>query len=160
MELDEAIKSIQETINFVEDNMPPELPSGVDPVFERRYVPIHVHPGDLEALRALVAAAEAGRWRPIETAPKGEEVLIAYWRWRNSMSPGSVVVQSAMQTEYHGPGIWSWVVSDNKHGPFPIRGWSNGDMIGWRPIVASLLSETAPPQRAPHPSRLAAPEPR
>lgn len=105
----------------------------------------------IDDLKLVVAAAEAGRWRPIETAPKGEEVLIAYWRWRNSTSPGSVVVQSAMQTEYHGPGIWSWVVSDNKHGPFPIRGWSNGDMIGWRPIVEPLLSETAPPQRAPRP---------
>lgn len=82
-------------------------------------------------------AQPAQGWRPIETAPNGQEVLIAYWRWRNSMSPGTIIVQSAMRTEIHGPGIWSWVVSDNKHGPFPIRGWSDGDIIGWMPLPSA-----------------------
>lgn len=86
----------------------------------------------LEYLREAVAEERA--WQPIETAPAGQEVLIAYWRWRNSMLPGSIIVQSARRTELHGPGIWSWVVSDNKHGPFPIRRYSAGDILGWRPL--------------------------
>lgn len=82
-------------------------------------------------------AAEPVAWQPIETAPREQEVLIAYWRWRSSMSPGSIIVQSARQVEYHGSEIWSWVVEDNKHGPFPIRGWCDGDMIGWQPLPAA-----------------------
>lgn len=89
------------------------------------------------AIDSLASVPPADGWRTMDSAPKGEEVLIAYWRWRNSMSPGSIVVQSATLTEFHGPGIWSWVVSDNKHGPFPIRGWSDGDMLGWMPLPAS-----------------------
>jgi hypothetical protein len=77
----------------------------------------------------------------MDSAPKDQEVLIAYWRWRNSMSPGSVMIQSASLTEHHGPNIWSWVVSDNKHGPFPIRGWSDGDILGWRPLPAAPIPE-------------------
>jgi hypothetical protein len=75
-----------------------------------------------------------GEWQDISTAPTNTEVLIAYWRWRNSVSPGSKVVQSAMKTELHGEGIWSWVVNDNKFGPYPIRGYSDGDMLGWMPL--------------------------
>lgn len=86
--------------------------------------------------RAALAGSGSG-WRAIETAPNDQEVLIAYWRWRNSVSPGTIVVQSAMRTEFHGPGIWSWVVSDNKHGPFPIRGWCDGDIVGWMPLPAA-----------------------
>jgi hypothetical protein len=99
-------------------------------------------------ITAALAEAEregmrrAAQWRPIETAPKDEEVLIAYWRWRNSMSPGSVVVQSARQTEFHGDGVWSWVVSDNKHGPCPIRGWSEGDIIGWMPLPTPPVNQS------------------
>lgn len=90
-----------------------------------------------KATAALGAAGEPVAWQPIETAPREQEVLIAYWRWRSSMSPGSIIVQSARQVEYHGSEIWSWVVEDNKHGPFPIRGWCDGDMIGWQPLPAA-----------------------
>jgi len=88
---------------------------------------------DVSALSST-PVREMDGWQPIETAPKDQEVLIAYWRWRNSMSPGTIVVQSASLTEHHGKGIWSWVVSDNKHGPFPIRGWCDGDLLGWQPL--------------------------
>lgn len=96
----------------------------------------HFKVADFRAARAALSGSGSG-WRAIETAPNEQEVLIAYWRWRNSMSPGTIVVQSAMRTEFHGPGIWSWVVSDNKHGPFPIRGWCDGDIVGWQPLPAA-----------------------
>lgn len=101
-----------------------------------------------DALEAALAAPPKAQpvqgWQTMDSAPKDEEVLIAYWRWRNSVSTGSIVVQSASQTQFHGDDIWSWVVSDNKHGPFPIRGWSDGDMIGWMPLPAGPSSkETA-----------------
>lgn len=96
------------------------------------------------ALAAVPKAQPVQGWQTMDSAPKDEEVLIAYWRWRNSVSTGSIVVQSASQTQFHGDDIWSWVVSDNKHGPFPIRGWSDGDMIGWMPLPAGPSSkETA-----------------
>lgn len=95
-------------------------------------------PDNIRRLLEHIAELEARtEWRDIESAPKDEEVLVAYWRWRNSMSPGSVVVQSAMLTEHHGKGIWSWVVSDNKHGPFPLRGYCEGDLIGWLPLPSA-----------------------
>lgn len=114
MKIEEAIETMRETLNFVEDNMPPELPSGVDPVFERRYVPIHMHPGDLEALRALVAAAEAGRWRPIteeDPAPHGVPVLLCSppcithpdgWEYEAGLASGGRRFQGGSTMWFHG----------------------------------------------------------
>ena len=67
MELDEAITNANDTAAYLE-----RLKEGVGGILDAE----HVVPF-AQTLRALVAAAEAERWRPIETAPKdGTEILI------------------------------------------------------------------------------------
>jgi hypothetical protein len=128
--VDAAAKHLRETMQACKKLTPWET---APKVTKKKWLALAA--GTLEA-----ALSEPEGWQDMESAPRDTEVVIAYWLWRNSISPGSAVVQSARLTEFHGKGIWSWVVSDNKHGPFPIRGWCAGDILGWRPLPAAPIA--------------------
>lgn len=61
-----AVAQWDEILQFVDDNMPIELPEGVgDPIFPpTRYVSILVTAEDAAALRALVKAVKGQEWQP------------------------------------------------------------------------------------------------
>jgi len=35
------------------------------------------------------------------------------------------------------PENGAWCVDDNKHGPYPLRGWCDGDITHWMPLPAA-----------------------
>ena len=79
-------------------------------------------------------------WRPIDTAPRdGARVLVDFGRI-------GVHAVSCRDPEDHGV----WHVDDRKHGPFPLRGYRDEDILGWQPLP--------PSQYQPHLQR-PAPEP-
>jgi hypothetical protein len=84
---------------------------------------------DPEAVTAAEAAdvmADARRWQPISTAPKETEVLVWF-------GP-AVGVKSAVCTELHGAGIWSWCVTDGKFDPHPVRRYCAPYPTHWMPL--------------------------
>lgn len=87
----------------------------------------------LEARAALSAAAKpVEQWRPIETAPKdGTDVLVH--------AAGSTYAVSWCE-EAEG-----WVVDDNKHGPYRLRG---SYPTHWMPLPSAPGAEQAKPVQA------------
>ncbi len=68
-------------------------------------------------------------WQPIDTAPKdGTEVLVYFG--------GRVGVKSAAWTG-SSSGLTIWCVDDEKHGPFPVRGYSEPYPTHWMPLPAA-----------------------
>lgn len=71
-------------------------------------------------------------WQSIETAPKDETRILVYFGERLGVR------------EVHWTCLWSddvetnggWHVDDRKHGPFPLRGYSDGDDTHWMPLPA------------------------
>ena len=69
------------------------------------------------------------KWQPIDTVPKdGRDILIHF------KSVG--IRQVSWCDEYGDPsGEYAlWRVDDNKHGPYPLRGYCDGDETGWMPL--------------------------
>lgn len=76
------------------------------------------------------------KWQPIETAPRdGTEILIAF--------EGIGVRQVSWQDPYGDNNDYAiWCVSDNKNGPYPLRGYSEGDELGWMPLPPPPKGDT------------------
>ena len=73
-------------------------------------------------------AREISGWQPIETAPKdGTEILVAFRRHG---------VKSVQWGTPEGMDNPIWCVDDHKLGPFPMRGVSTRDELGWMPLPA------------------------
>jgi hypothetical protein len=63
-------------------------------------------------------------WQPIKTAPKnGTQILVFFKGWG--------VKQVFWDDPHGGGGIWC--VDDNKHGPYPLRGYRDGEDTYWMP---------------------------
>lgn len=76
---------------------------------------------------------EFGKWLPIETAPKdGRLVLVSF---------GSKGVRAvSWDTPFHDVAdedTGLWCVDDDKHGPYPLRGYSHNTPTApthWQPL--------------------------
>lgn len=92
----------------------------------------NAHEYDLcvRAVRAALADPVLRGWRTIESAPRdGTEILVAF------KSVG--VRQVSWQDPYDDSNEYAiWCVDDNKHGPYPLRGYSEGDDTAWMPLPA------------------------
>ena len=75
-----------------------------------------------------VSASQLGdEWRPMDTAPMdGTRILVDF---------GDTGVHAVAWEE--AKGIEIWAVDDRKHGPFPLRGYSTSDILGWIPLPVS-----------------------
>ena len=77
-----------------------------------------------------IRAWEASKWRPISEAPKdGTEVLVWF-------GPG-LGAKSVMWTDsnFNSAGQYAhWHVDDNKHGPYPLRGYATEDATRFQPL--------------------------
>lgn len=71
-------------------------------------------------------------WKPIESAPKdGTHILVFFNR------PHLGVKEVAWDNPHYSevtPENGIWCVDDNKHGPYPLRGYSKGDDTHWMPL--------------------------
>ena len=90
----------------------------------------------LAALHELRAYRKEG-WQPIETAKdqsvlpwNGESVLIC-----TNHNWGDRVHKAKWTDEIHGEGIFGWAVDDCKHGPYPLRGYTQ--VTHWMPLQAA-----------------------
>jgi hypothetical protein len=100
--------------------------------------PLGANPSPLLArIIQLQAEAEALRkdaeWQPIETAPKdGTEILVSF----NGLGVKCVAWTTRWDdpTDEHA----HWHIDDNKNDPHPLRGYSEGDELGWKPLPQSL----------------------
>lgn len=70
-----------------------------------------------------------GTWYPIESAPKdGTRILVSF---------GIMGVREVTWTEPVSSDWETWCVDDNKHGPFPLRGYSYDNQTSptrWMPL--------------------------
>lgn len=77
---------------------------------------------------------------PIETAPKdGTPILVYFTR-------PSLGVQRVFFGDLDGDPVrpgedGMWLINDNKHGPYPLRGYSEGDDSHWMPLPAAPRGE-------------------
>lgn len=70
-------------------------------------------------------------WNPIDTAPKNTPVLV--YAGRSMYVAWLVDDKTDPYYDPECPSDWDglWVVTDNKHGPFPLRG---GSPTYWVPL--------------------------
>lgn len=66
-------------------------------------------------------------WRPLTDAQKDGVEIILYF------GPG-VGVKSALWTDAHSGGWFAWCVDDNKHEPYPVRGYNEPYPNLWQPL--------------------------
>ena len=82
------------------------------------------------------APAAVSGWEPIDSAPKdGTEILVHF---------KSVGVRQVSWCDECGDSKSEyalWRVDDNKHGPYPLRGYRNGDETGWMPLPPAPTGE-------------------
>jgi hypothetical protein len=122
----EAVKLAHEVIEHYEMNAPSE-----DIVFEDFW--------DYRLAKALLSYVNGSAWIPLgpkkpdglaEAPFDGKPVLIATdHSWTNRIH--RVVWTDAV----HGHGIYSWALEDLKHGPYPLRGYS--EVTHWMPLPAA-----------------------
>jgi hypothetical protein len=78
---------------------------------------------EVEALRKHAA------WQPIKTAPKdGTEILVLFKRFGVKCVAWTTVWGDPTDENAH------WHIDDNKNDPYPLRGYSEGDEMGWLPL--------------------------
>ncbi len=87
-----------------------------------------------EQMRAFAAEAirqwEAQKWRPIEEAPKDGTEMIVWFR-------NGIGAKSVLWTDRDGDPASDyahWHVDDNKHGPYPMRGYRADDATHFQPL--------------------------
>jgi hypothetical protein len=86
----------------------------------------------------LTAQVEAMRGEPIETAPRNGTMILVFFRrkgWR------AVTWEDPWGED---PARAIWCVNDDKHGPYPLRGYMAGDDTHWMPMPippAALTTE-------------------
>ena len=78
-------------------------------------------------MRAALTAALAGAWRPIETAPKDEDILLGWWQtW-----PDRVWKQKV-----------GWAAASNTCGhPQVSNAWFDGEATHWMPLPEPPIKE-------------------
>ena len=66
-------------------------------------------------------------WQPIETAPKDGTRILVNFHGR---------VKEVFWDDPYGENMTFaiWCVDDDKHGPYPLRGYSEGDDTHWMPL--------------------------
>mgnify|MGYP003501912451 FL=1 len=73
-------------------------------------------------------------WQPIETAPKdGTDILVYFAPITGRLSGWWKVSWENLYGD-RTPADGSWCVDDNKHGPYPLRGYCAGDDTHWMPL--------------------------
>ena len=132
--------------------LPPMTAGGKPHAIESKSFPASIYTADTHADH-LAALAERDKeierlkqpvtdqWQPMETAPRdGTRILVDFG---NCHGVHAVAWGEAK-------GIDCWYVDDNKHGPWPLRGWIETDVRGWMPlpqakdaIIASRAKEQA-----------------
>lgn len=70
------------------------------------------------------------RWQPIETVPKDGSSILVYFK------SAALGVQQVFWHDIHNLGDGIWCVDDNKHGPYALRGYCDGDDTHWMPLPA------------------------
>jgi hypothetical protein len=105
-------------------------------------VTYHATDGDWSKVCAEIlsaAALQAGVpsvWLPIETAPKdGTRILVAFKK--RNLNGGVHAVSWGNLYGEATPESGVWCVDDQKHGPYPLRGYLDEDVIGWMPLPAA-----------------------
>ena len=89
----------------------------------------HREARELDRVNAKLADAQKDAWQPIETAPKdGTEILVLFRRIG--------VKCVAWTTRWNDPTDEHalWHIDDNKHEPYPLRGYNEEDELGWMPL--------------------------
>jgi hypothetical protein len=85
----------------------------------------------LSRITAALAEKDGYGWMPIETAPKDGTRILVYFKPHGWVS-------CSWDDADHPLGPESpyahWHVDDFKHGPYPVRGYINGDDIYWQPL--------------------------
>lgn len=84
---------------------------------------------DAKAALGEESGCEAGQ--PIDTAPKDTEVLVYFGPllgWK-----------SAILIDRRDDGQYVWCVDDNKHGPFPVRGYQEPFPTHWMELPGRPL---------------------
>ena len=91
-----------------------------------------------DALREWITPelwAQIAPWRPIEEAPKGDKwggpLLLVNFKGKGVRA---VSWDSPWSTDLPNNGIWC--VDDDKMGPYALRGYVDGDEIGFLPLPA------------------------
>lgn len=80
-------------------------------------------------------------WRPIESAPRDGTDILVYFAPITGRITGAWKVSWENLYGERTPEDGSWCVDDNKHGPYPLRGYCAGDATHWQPLPASPLGE-------------------
>lgn len=81
------------------------------------------------ALRSLPGA---GEWQSMDTAPRNGKPILVYFA-RDGLGVQQVFWSSPHEDEVTlENGIWC--VDDNKHGPYALRGYCDGDDKCWQPL--------------------------
>lgn len=75
-------------------------------------------------------------WQPIETAPKDGTTILVFFRQHGWMSVEWNDIDHGPNSEFA-----HWHVTDHKFGPFPVRGYCDGDDLAWMPLPAAPAPE-------------------
>jgi hypothetical protein len=68
------------------------------------------------------------KWRSMKTAKKTGETILVYFQQYGALTVRWCDSEGDPKSKYA-----HWHVDDYKHGPFPLRGYSEGDELGWMP---------------------------
>lgn len=83
----------------------------------------------LKENEAMKAELEKRQWQPIESAPKDGTRILVYFKQHGWISCfWGAPEHSSDQTPY------IWCIDDFKHGPYAVRGYSDGDDTHWMPL--------------------------
>ncbi len=86
----------------------------------------------MSAMPAAIRTTPGDAWQTIESAPKDGTPILVFF---NTSWLGVVQVRWDSPHEHDvTPENGIWCVDDNKHGPYPVRGYSDGDDTHWRPL--------------------------
>lgn len=77
----------------------------------------------------LEANANRFRWRPIATAPKDGTLILVWFK-----GFGANAVRWTDQGDDPTSEYALWHVDENKHGPYAMRGYNDGDDTHWMPL--------------------------
>lgn len=74
--------------------------------------------------------------QPMSTAPKDGSTILVFFRRHGWVS----VSWDSQEDEGPKSKYAHWHVDDFKHGPYPVRGYSAEDCLGWMPLPAPLTN--------------------
>ena len=75
-------------------------------------------------------------WQPIETAPKDGTPILVFFNKPSLQVQQVFWGRAAWDDRPATPEDGIWCVDDNKHGPYALRGYSDGDDTHWMPLPA------------------------